>query len=142
MSRMRDIAPGATWASYVRAARSHAGLSVTKLAELAKVGRATIYRWETGAARPERAEIVARVAQVCGVDLEEALTAAGFRPGEKALDHPQGQAPPVPESVRYVLDRLADPNVHEREKRMIRTWLDMVAHAARIGAEEEERRAS
>lgn len=88
MSHMRDRGVAAAWAEYLTAAREAAGLSKVGLARAAKVGRATVFRWEGGDSRPERAEIVARVARVLGVDLDEALAAAGLRPTSEPPTHP------------------------------------------------------
>src|SRR5690606_2516202 len=88
LSLMRDRALGETWATYLSAARRAAGMSKSELAKVAQVGRATVFRWEAGESRPEQAEIVARVADVLGVDLDEALAAAGLRPSSAPPERP------------------------------------------------------
>jgi transcriptional regulator with XRE-family HTH domain len=128
--RMRDKALGGTWASYVRAAREHTGLTRAQLARAANVGRATVYRWEAGEQRPEQAEIVLRVARVTGVDLDEALAAAGLRPGHHAPETPRRQELPIDPDVRLLLEQLADPDVPEEHKQLIRGQLRYLADLA------------
>jgi transcriptional regulator with XRE-family HTH domain len=53
-----------------------------------KVDRVTVWRWENGQQKPEDADVVARLAAVLEVDLEEALAAAGLRPGIAAPTAP------------------------------------------------------
>lgn len=78
------------WATYVLAARKNAGprLSQAELARRLGVDRSTIWRWETGQSKPEDADIVAQLAEVLDLDLEEALAAAGLRPGVSAPAEP------------------------------------------------------
>jgi transcriptional regulator with XRE-family HTH domain len=101
---MRDKGIPPTWARYLTAARTAAGLSKTELARAAEVGRATVFRWEGGDSRPEQAEIVVRVARVLGLDIDEALAAAGLRPGT-VPDQPT--LPPDPEIERIERSRLS-----------------------------------
>jgi transcriptional regulator with XRE-family HTH domain len=112
---------GSTWAAYLRAARRAADLTPAGLAKAASVGRATIYRYEAGEARPERVEIVIRIADALGLDLDEALIAAGLRPGA-AVARPRRQVPPDPE-VALLQRRLSDPATPERDREMIRDFL-------------------
>lgn len=122
------------WSSYVTAARESANMSRKELAEAVGTVYATVWRWETGKQTPENGEVVARVAKVTGVDLNEALAAAGLRPGVDAPDRPARQDPPMDDDVRYLLRRLADPDVRAEEKRFIRATLQ---RAARIMQEQE-----
>lgn len=124
---MRDRAQGETWARYLTSARQAAGLTKAELARAAGIGRATVFRWEGGDTRPEQADIVARVADVLGVDLDEALAAAGLRPHPQPPDRPARQTPPVDPDVAYLLRRLADPLATEREKALIREFLRFAA---------------
>lgn len=135
---MRDRRAGETWGSYARAARKHAQLSVADLAKLTGIGRATLYRWESGEQRPERAEMVARWAEAVGVDLDEALAAAGLRPGASP-DRPSAQQLPLDPDLAWLAQRLQDPRTPETEKALIRT---MVRHLAQqAGADDQQRRA-
>lgn len=52
------------------------------------VDRTTVYRWETGGASPEDPLRVQLFAEVVGVDVLEALAAAGFRPDIEAPARP------------------------------------------------------
>src|SRR5690554_4221365 len=81
------------WASYVTAAREHAGLTRSELGKRIGIAYATVWRWETGKQKPERADVVARVAQATGVNLDEALAAAGLRPADMVPDRPATQTP-------------------------------------------------
>jgi transcriptional regulator with XRE-family HTH domain len=74
------------WATFAKAARGR--INQSELAKRLGVDRATIYRWETGQQRPENADTVARFAGITGVDVEEALAAAGLRPGVEAPAEP------------------------------------------------------
>lgn len=47
------------------------------------VDRGTVHRWETGQTRPDDATVVQTFAALFGLDLDEALSAAGLRPGER-----------------------------------------------------------
>src|SRR5690554_2569289 len=120
VSHMRDRRAGETWGSYARAARKHAQLSVADLAKLTGIGRATLYRWEGGDQRPERAEMVARWAETVGVDLDEALAAAGLRPMRDVPERPTRQEPPADPDLAWLAARLQDPTTSEAERELIR----------------------
>ena len=77
-----------TWATFAKAARTGARLSQSELARRLGVDRTTIFRWESGRARPESADMVRAFADVLDIDLEEALAAAGLRPGVEAPKEP------------------------------------------------------
>lgn len=95
----------ATWASYVKAARTMAGLSQTDLAIRTGISRNTISRWEVGRYRPDKPEDVITVARATGVDPAEALAAAGFRPEVPAPAEPT--RPPDPELDRIRSSKLS-----------------------------------
>lgn len=135
---MRDRRAGETWGSYARAARKHAQLSVADLAKLTGIGRATLYRWEGGDQRPERAELVMRWAEAVGVDLDEALAAAGLRPTKTAPARPATQQPPLDPDLAWLAQRLQDPRTSETERAMIRAALRHLAGLT--GADEQQRR--
>lgn len=88
--QMRDAADRdrGTWATYVGTAREAAFLSKAELARRLNVDRGTVHRWEAGQTRPENAAVVLRAAEVLGLDREEALAAAGFRPDVEAPAEP------------------------------------------------------
>jgi transcriptional regulator with XRE-family HTH domain len=72
------------WATFAKAARESArdgrGMSQSELGRQLKVDRVTVWRWENGQQRPENSSVVARFAEILGVDLDEALAAASLRP--------------------------------------------------------------
>lgn len=70
-----------TWASFAKAARENGRMGQSELARRLDVERTTVWRWETGKQKPESADAVAAFARVLDVDLDEALAAAGLRPG-------------------------------------------------------------
>lgn len=127
------------WASYVQAAREQAGLSRSELAKKIGTAYATVWRWETDRQRPERAEIVARFASVTGVDLDEALAAAGLRPTAAAPDRPAAQQVPLDPDLAYLQRRLEDPRTTDTERAMIRAALRHLAGLT--GADDQQRRA-
>lgn len=90
--RMRhtDDEPRNSWATYAKHARTNTipPLTQSELARRIDTDRTTIWRWEHGKQRPEDPEIVVRWAAVVGVDPDEALAAAGLRPGVAAPDKP------------------------------------------------------
>lgn len=102
-----------TWATYVRAAREHRGLSKAELARRLRIDRGTVHRWEVGQNRPESAETIADVADVLNLDVEEALAAAGLRPGVGAPAQPTVEVDEEVELVR------TDPRLTEDQRRRI-----------------------
>lgn len=123
--------PGAergTWATYIKAAREHAQLNKTQLAQRIGKDRATIGRWEDGKNRPEDAHLVALVAEVLGLDQEEALAAAGLRPGVKAPQQPTREPDEEVDLImrakvsdatrRRMLDRLAELRERDKQRRL------------------------
>lgn len=141
LSHVRDRTLGEKWAAYLAAARERTGLTKAELAKAARVARATVFRWEAGESRPEQAEIVARVAEVLGVDLDEALGAAGLRPDPAVPDRPRRQELPLDKDALYLMRRLADPDVSPEEKQFIRATLQRAARMLQE-AEEAEREAA
>lgn len=88
------------WATYARLAREGAMLSKAELARRLGVDRGTVHRWEAGANRPENPDVVQAFAQVLGLDLDEALAAAGLRPGVEAPAEPTREVDEEIELVR------------------------------------------
>lgn len=101
------------WATYARAARESSLLTKAELARRLSVDRGTIHRWEAGANRPESPDMVAAFAQVLGLDLDEALAAAGLRPGTPAPAEPTRERDEELEMI------LAAPVDDRMKKRMI-----------------------
>lgn len=123
-----------TWAAYIRAAREHARLSKTELARRVGKDRATIGRWEDGKNRPEDANLVVSVADVLGLDRDEALAAAGLRPGVEAPATPTVE---IDEEIHLVQ---TDPNLDEAMKRRIIDLILERRERDRAAALEETRR--
>lgn len=111
------------WASYVKIARENAGMTRPVFARAVEVGRTTVWRWETGEQTPENAQVVVRVAEATGVDVDEALAAAGLRPGVDAPSEPANQATPLDPEVAELNRKLADPDISPEEKIAIRTMI-------------------
>jgi transcriptional regulator with XRE-family HTH domain len=90
VSRMRD----SVWGDWVQSTRERARMSVRDLAAAARVGVATIYRWERGQQKPERPDLVEQVADALGVSHEDAFMAAGLHPAARR-ESPQVAADPL-----------------------------------------------
>lgn len=126
--RMRNTAgpERGAWATYAKAARGL--MSQSELARRLGVDRVTVYRWETSKQRPESADIVARFAEVTGVDVEEALAAAGLRPGVTAPEEPAREpdeeldlimtAPVDNQTKQLMVQRLLERRERERQARL------------------------
>lgn len=127
--------PHVTWARYVQALREATGLSRPALAKRLNVDPATVWRWETGKQKPESPAVPQAIAELFKLDLDEVLTAAGLRMDRPAVAKPAPELPLDPD-VLIVMRRLANPNVSEAEKTIIRATL---RHLAQI-AEQAERR--
>lgn len=98
-----EIINAARWARYARAARKHAGLTTPDLADALGVNRSTPWRWEAGQNVPESVPLVARFAEVTGVNSHEALTAAGLHADPRpAVELPE----PAPHPLARQLDQL------------------------------------
>lgn len=74
-------------------------LSISEFARVVGVDRGTVHRWESGKTTPTDPEVVRRFAEVLRLDLDEALAAAGLRPGTPAPARPT-QMDPEEEYVR------------------------------------------
>ena len=117
-----------TWATYIKAAREHARLTKTELARRISKDRATVGRWEDGKNRPEDANLVALIADVLNLDIDEALAAAGLRPGVEAPPTPTVEldeeeqmvlAADVDEDTRReALEQLHRMRMRDRQRRM------------------------
>lgn len=125
---VRNVGPG-TWATYVTSTRERIGMTKAELARRLGVDRATIHRWESGANRPEDADLVHHFADLFGLDTDEALTAAGLRPTRKPAARPTKEPPLDPDLV-IILRRLANPDVSAAEKATIRATLQYLAGLA------------
>lgn len=128
--RMRNTSGPArgNWATYARVARESALISKAELARRLKVDRGTIHRWETGSNRPESPDMVAAFAQVLGLDVDEALAAAGLRPGVPAPAEPTRErdeevelilAAPVDDRMKQrMLERLFELRERDKQRRI------------------------
>lgn len=108
-----------TWATYSQAARERAGLTKAEAARRIGVDRGTVHRWEVGQNRPDDADLVSAVAKVYGVDLEEALAAAGMKPGRAAPAEPATEPDPEIDAI------LAAPVSDIQKKRMLELLFQM-----------------
>jgi transcriptional regulator with XRE-family HTH domain len=108
-----------TWATYAQAARERAGLNKAEAARRIGVDRGTVHRWEIGQNRPEDPDVVSTVAKVYGVDIDEALAAAGMKPGQPAPSEPTVERDPEIEAI------LAAPVSPIQQKRMLELLFQM-----------------
>jgi transcriptional regulator with XRE-family HTH domain len=126
-----------TWADYVTAIREATGLGDTEMGRLLDVNPATVWRWRTGKQkRPDGPEIVQRFAERFSLDLDEALAAAGMRPGVEAPAEPTREVDEEIELImrskisdvmkRRMLARLHELREEDRQRRMkhIAWWLE------------------
>lgn len=127
------------WATYVTATRERVGMSKAELARRLGVDRGTVHRWESGQSRPEDATVVTAFANLFGLDTDEALTAAGLRLSARPAGSPTENAPLDPD-VKIIMRRLADPNVSEPEKVIIRATLRHLAQIAEQQSRERNNR--
>lgn len=126
------------WATLVGRAREAAGLTKVAMAQRIGVDRATITRWEQGVTRPESADVVQRVADLLGLDLDEALAAAGLRPSEeRRQQQPREQTDP---DVLAFYKLLADPDVPASIKDQARAMLRLLAEMADAAPRPQRRR--
>lgn len=126
------------WAQFAKSARGR--MPQSELAKQLGVDRATIYRWENGLQRPENADTVARFAQITGIDVEEALAAAGLRPDVQAPHEPTREldevevliinAPVGEELKQRMLRNLDERRERERQQRL-RDFGEMIELAKR-----------
>lgn len=109
--RNTSAAGGGTWATYIRSIREAAGFTKAAFARRLGVDRATVFRWEGGTSHPDSPAIVVTIADMFGLDLDEALVAAGLRPSATAPpERPTQQRDPV---IQWILD---NPMFDEDEK--------------------------
>lgn len=134
--RMRNAA-GGTWATLVKRVRAATGMTGAELARRLDVDRATIWRWEAGRQKPENAELIQAFADLFGLDLDEALAAAGLRPTTEPQRPP---TPPMDPLVVRLLAMLADPDTPEPTKRQIRTMMEALVDMAEATPRPPKRR--
>jgi transcriptional regulator with XRE-family HTH domain len=127
---MRNTPPASrgAWATFSKSAREGAGLSQSELARRLQIDRSTLHRWETAKARPENADMVQSFARETGVELDEALAAAGLRPGVPPPAEPTRErdeeidlimSAPVDDATRRrMLERLAYLRERDRKQRL------------------------
>ena len=134
--RMRntDGAERGRWATFVATIRRAMSLDKTAFGRRIGVDRGTVHRWESGRFRPKSADDVARFAEGTGVDLHEALAAAGFIPS--APERPA--RPPLDPDLAWLAARLQDPTTSATERDLIRAT---VRHLARLADADDQRRA-
>lgn len=99
-----------------------------QIAEKTGVGTSTFHRWQRGQGRelPE----LDRVRAFCigiGASVTEAMIALGASDTRAPSTEPE---PPLPKEVRTILRALADPNVSETNKLIIREMLLMLEERA------------
>lgn len=90
-----------SWATYSAKAREATMLGISDFARRVGVDRGTVHRWESGKTTPIDPEVVQRFAEALDLDLDEALAAAGMRPGVTA---PAGPTREVDPEEQYVLN--------------------------------------
>lgn len=123
-----------SWATYVRTARERARLSIAEFARQIGKDRGTVHRWESGKNRPEDPDAVAVVADILRLDLDEALAAAGLRPGVGAPAQPTQELDEEIELVR------TDHRLTENQKRRIIQMIEERREADRARSIEETKR--
>lgn len=110
-----------------------------EIARTSGVATSTIHRWRRGEGGRELPEL-ARVRAFClAVDasIDDAMRALGIADDARAKPTPE---PPLPREVVTILRRLADPNVPEIQKQLIRMTLQMLAEQADASRAESARR--
>ncbi|MFI6332951.1 helix-turn-helix domain-containing protein [Micromonospora chersina] len=132
--RITEGAERGSWATYSRLAREGAGLGKSELARRLGMDRGTVHRWEIGKTRPEDPQVVQAFAEVLGLDLEEALAAAGLRPGVAPPAEPTREPDEEIDLVR------TDPRLSDDMKRRIIQLIRERRERDRAAALEETRR--
>lgn len=125
------------WGPYIADARKKRGMNRTAFADAVGIGRTTAWRWESSDQRPENVDVVLRVASVLGLDIDEALAAAGLSP-DREPPEPQAQEPEldaralaIARDLQIISDRLYAPDLTDDERIQIETQLDMLVDLAR-----------
>jgi transcriptional regulator with XRE-family HTH domain len=118
----------ARFARFVKVALDAArerGMTDADIKAATGVGPSTFHRWKRGEGRelPELEKVQA-FCEGLGVSVVGAMTALGLNPAKR--DNPEPE-PPLPPEVRTILRRLADPNVSQSDKLVIREMLKMLA---------------
>lgn len=121
------------WAAFAKAAREQQRVSQTELARRLGVERSTIWRWETGKQRPENVDIVMRFAETLGVKVDEALAAAGLKPGVEPPTEPSREPD---EEIDLVM---TDPRLDADMRKRIVALILKKRERARTAAIEETR---
>lgn len=103
------------------------GMTDKDIAAATGVGPSTFHRWRRAAGRelPE----IEKVRAFCdglGVSMVGAMVALGMSPGRDNAE----PEPPMPPEMRVILRRLADPNVRDSDKLVIREMLKLLAAQA------------
>lgn len=125
----------ARWAAFVdralRRARDN-GISDRKIQDLSGVATSTFHRWRKGDNKglPKLPQVRAFCA-AAGADLDEAMRVLGMTSSAPSFT----PEPPLPEDVRIIMRRLADPNTSEIDKQFIRMSLRMLAARLPSGAD-------
>lgn len=123
-----------TWATFAKAARTGARMSQSELARQLGVERTTVWRWETGKQKPESADMVAAFARILDIEVDEALAAAGLRPGVTAPKEPTREPDEEIELVR------TDPRLDDDMRRRIIALIVERRQRDKAAALEETRR--
>jgi transcriptional regulator with XRE-family HTH domain len=121
-----------SWAALVTSGRSAAGLTKVDLARRIGISRNTLFRWEQGDNRPEDAGVVERTAAVLGLDLDDALIAAGLMPAAIRNPRPRPAPPHHDPDIRRLIEIFDDPATPDVVRQQIVTMiraLDALANA-------------
>ncbi|WP_319460055.1 helix-turn-helix transcriptional regulator [Micromonospora sp. RTP1Z1] len=107
------------------------GMTDKDIARATGIGASTFHRWRRGQGRelPELEKVQA-FCEGLGVSVVGAMTALGLNPAVR--DNPQPE-PPLPPEIRKILRTLADPNVADSDKLVLREMLKMLAERAERG---------
>lgn len=132
--RVRNTPMAPDWATYFRTAREAARMSQSEAARQLGTDRTTVWRWENRRQKPENAEVVGEVVRVFKLDLDEALAAAGLRPGVGAPAQPTQELDEEIELVR------TDHRLTENQKRRIIQMIEERREADRARSIEETKR--